>query len=278
MAEFANFMNTLEGKSKHTINTYTVQYKKLRAILQQDIADVSQKKVLDVISQQKNPNQQQALINIAVLVRRLNNQRTDTLIEKREANKKAVVKQVKKVNEELILPSLDDLEGYVDYLYANNQYTDYIINYLLLEYQVRNKDLNFTITTRKRDMTNEDKNYIWLNLRHKKAVFVRRDYKTVATYGEKSHTITNAQFLTALKRVFACQKNKEDCGIFIPNENQVGYYIQKATYKGIGEGAYLKIILNAHKKAGNIQKLQEISDNRGTDLNTLLSNYDIDLK
>ena len=278
MAEFKSFMDTLEGKSKHTKDTYRIQYNKLRKMVDVDIADVSQKKLIQIISQQTNPNQQQSSINIAVLVRRMNKLPTNELEAKREENKKEVAKQVKRVNESLVLPTLNDLEEYLEYLYANNQWTDYIINYLLLEYQVRNKDLNFTITTRKKDMTDKNKNYMWLDVRQKKALYVRRDYKTEKTYGEKQHVITDKEFIVALKRVLSCQKHNEDCGVFIPNENQVGYYIQKATYKGIGEGAYLKILINAHKNGGNIQKLREISHNRGSDLNTLLSNYDIDLK
>lgn len=278
MAEFKNFMDTLDGKSEHTKRAYKTQYTKLRNLLEHDVADVSQKKAIDIISEQNNPNAQQALINIAVLVRRMNKLPTKDLEAKREANKKEVVKQVKQVNETLVLPTLNDLEEYLEYLYANNQWTDYIINYLLLEYQVRNKDVNFTITTRKKDMTDKNKNYMWLDVRHKKAVYVRRDYKTEKTYGEKRHIISDKEFIVSLKRVLACQKHNEECGVFIPNENQIGYHIKKATYKGIGEGAYLKIVINAYKNGGNIQKLKEISDNRGTDLNTLLSNYNVDLK
>lgn len=278
MAEFKNFMDTLDGKSEHTKRAYKTQYTKLRNLLEHDVADVSQKKAIDIISELNNPNAQQALINIAVLVRRMNKLPTKDLEAKREANKKEVVKQVKQVNETLVLPTLNDLEEYLEYLYANNQWTDYIINYLLLEYQVRNKDVNFTITTRKKDMTDKNKNYMWLDVRHKKAVYVRRDYKTEKTYGEKRHIISDKEFIVSLKRVLACQKHNEECGVFIPNENQIGYHIKKATYKGIGEGAYLKIVINAYKNGGNIQKLKEISDNRGTDLNTLLSNYNVDLK
>jgi hypothetical protein len=278
MAEFKKFMDTLDEKSEYTKKTYKIQYNKLRKMLENDIADVSQKKLIEIISQQSNPNQQQSSINIAVLVRRLNKLPTKELEAKREANKKEVVKQVKKVNENLVLPTLNDLEEYLDYLYANNQWTDYIINYLLLEYQVRNKDVNFKIVTRKKDMTDKNTNYIWLDVKQKKALYVRRDYKTEKTYGEKQHLITDKEFIVALKRVLACQKHNEDCGVFIPNENQVGYYIMRSSYKGIGEGAYLKILINAYKNRGNIQKLKEISDNRGTDLNTLLSNYNIDLK
>lgn len=213
-----------------------------------------------------------------MLVRRLNNLKTDELIKQRDKNKKGIEDRTKELNANHNLPSLNDLKEYVDYLHQNGKWTDYIINYLLLELQVRNKDVNFKIVTRKKDMTDQNKNYIWLDVRHKKAVYVRRDYKTSKTYGEKTHTITDKDFLTALKRVLACQKHDEECGVFIKNEDHVGYYVQRSTYKNIGEGAYLKIIINAHRNDGNTQKLTEIAANRGTDTSTLLEYYDISKK
>ena len=60
---------------------------------------------------------------------------------------------------------------------------------------------------------------------------------------------------------------------FIPNPNQVGYYVKQATLLGIGEGAVNKIIVNHFRN--NIDKLKEISDNRGTSITTLIQSYDI---
>ena len=78
----------------------------------------------------------------------------------------------------------------------------------------------------------------------------------------------------------ACQKHDEDCGVIIGNEEEdkLGYWVAKATFKGIGEGAYLKVLINAYHNGGNLQKLREISSSRGTNIETLLSNYNIDLK
>jgi hypothetical protein len=275
MSEFESFMTSLADKSQATKNAYRIQYNKLKKLLEHDVADVSQKKVLQIVDEQGNPHQKQSLINIAILVRRLNNLKTDELIKQRDKNKKGIEDRTKEVNASLDLPSLNELEEYVDYLFEKGKWTDYIINYLLLELQVRNKDVNFKIVTRKKDMTDANKNYIWLDVRQKKAVYVRRDYKTSKTYGEKRHTITDKKFITALKRVLACQKHDEECGVFIKNEDHVGYYVQKSTYKNIGEGAYLKIIINAHRNGGNTQKLTEIADNRGTDTSTLLQSYDV---
>ena len=139
---------------------------------------------------------------------------------------------------------------------------------------MRNKDLVFKIVTRKKDMVDKTKNYIWLDVRHKKALYVRNDYKTSGTYGEKRNTITDTRFIVALKRVLACQRHHEDCGVIIKNPDHVGYYVQKSSYKNVGEGAYLKIAIDAHRSHGDTQKLLEIAQNRGTDVHTLLASYD----
>ena len=280
MAELTNFLKTLDDKSDATKKTYKTQYVKLRHLLGNDIASVSQKKAIEIIKQQENPNSQQALINIAVLIRKMNKLPIKDLVSLREANKEKVVKQVKEVNQTINLPTLNDLEEYTESLYANNKFTDFIINYLLLNYYVRNKDLIFTLVARKKDMIAKDLNYMWLDVKGKKAVYVRNSYKTVGTYGTKTQVIKDTEFLTALKRVYACQKRDESCGVIIGNENDdnLGYWVAKSTYKGIGEGAYLKVIINAYRNGNDFQKLREISSSRGTNLDTLLSNYSIDLK
>ena len=56
----------------------------------------------------------------------------------------------------------------------------------------------------------------------------------------------------------------------------MGYYIQKATLDNLGEGTYVKIIINHFRN--NLDKLNEISDNRGTSLKILKESYDIDTK
>ena len=77
-----------------------------------------------------------------------------------------------------------------------------------------------------------------------------------------------------MKRILAHQRYNEAKGVFIPTLSQVGYYIKKATYNEIGEGAYMKIVVN--KFRDNLDKIKEISENRGTDINTILTNYDIE--
>ncbi len=277
MDEEEALMESLVDKSSATRKTYKAQYKKLHKLIGNDIASVSQKNAIQAIKEEvNNPNSQQALINIAIIVRKIRNLPVHQLEAERESNKEMINIQIKENNKNLDLPSLVQLEDYTQSLYQQNNWTDYIINFLLLNYYVRNKDLNFTIVARKKDMVSKDKNYMWLDARGKKAVYVRNSYKTSSTYGSKSHTITDEQFFTALKNVFNCQKRDDICGVIIGNEGEdnLGYWVSKATYNNLGEGNYVKIIINAYKN--DLQKLKEISTSRGTNLETIISNYDVE--
>ena len=274
--KFLNHPDVL-SKSINTQKSYRVQYQKLYNLLGKNIADTSEKKIIEVIMELDNNNQRQALINIGIVIKgRINNNSTKKLEELRETLKGKLKDDVKAKNVILkdTLPTYKTLINYLEYLYDENEFVDYIINYLLINYQVRNKDLLFDIVSKKKDANDPEKNYMWLS--PKKAVFIRRDYKTATTYGEKKNTITDPEFLLALKRVYACRIRDEKCGVFFPNPDRLGFYIQKATYDNLGEGKYMKIIVNHFRN--DFDKLQEISENRGTDIKTIASNYDIDMK
>jgi len=271
-AQLTTYLNgispvTKKPYSDNTKKSYFRFYDKLRSCLGKDIVDSSQDKIVTCSNDETSTNSKQGILNIGLIIRNINKMKTDKIVDARDKNKGKIIEDVKEKNTHLDLPSYADLEDFVEYLWDNNKWTDYIINYLLLNFQVRNQDVNFTIVKRKKDATNPDLNYIWLA--PKKAVYFRRNYKTSGTYGDKKNTITDTKFLTALRRI----KARGD--VFIPNDDQVGYYVKKSTFKEIGEGAYMKIIVNHFR--GNLQKLREIAQNRGTKLETITTNYDIDL-
>ena len=274
MAELERLLKSVEGKSENTIKSYKLQYKKLSNLLDKDVGEASQDKIIEVVKEHENNNGKQALLNIAILVRRLDGKSVVELEKMREKLKGAIKTDIQKKNVNLSnsLPSYQDIVDYTESLYDKSDWTNYIINYLLLNYNVRNKDLLFDIVRRKK-YTKEDKtkNYIWLSDTF--VEYIRNDYKTAAIYGQNIIRIKDKKFITAIRRVFACQKHDEDCGVFIPNENQLGYYLKKATLGGIGEAAYNKIIINHFRT--DIDKLKQISKSRGTSISTLLDFYDI---
>ena len=274
MAEYNKFMKSIENKSTATQKQYRIQYNKLYKLLDKPIAEASEKKILETVIEQENMNNQQAILNIGFLVRKAEGLSVKKLEEYRENLKLKINEQIKKKNVELkeTLPSYDDLILYTEMLWENSEWTDYIINYLLIYYQVRNEDLDFSIVKRKKDANDTTKNYMWLQ--SGKVTYIRNRYKTDKTYGKKVNVITNKQFITAIRRVLGCQASELKCGVFIPNRSAIAYYIIKATYKQLGEGKYVKIIINHFRK--NLDKLKEISENRGTSLNEILHSYDIE--
>ena len=286
MAEYEKFMNSIKEKSDATKKQYRIQYNKLFKLTEKPIAETSEKKIIEILNEIDNKNNSQALLNIALLIRKGEGLSVTQLEKKRKQDKDKLIESVKEKNVELRenLPTYNEIVEYMDYLYDKGEWTDYIINYLLINFQVRNQDLDFTIVSRKKDATDPKTNYMWLQNTKGKATFIRNVYKTATIkapdgehgYGQKVNNITDKRFIVALRRVLGCQKSGLDCGVFIPTKSAIAYHLQKATYKQIGEGKYFKIIVNHFRN--NIDKLKEISENRGTDLKTILNFYDIEKK
>jgi len=287
MAELTEFKEFIKDKSANTIKSYIQQYNKLKKIvdkeMEQDIEiqNISEKNILEFVSDESNLNSQQALLNIAIMIRKMKKSPTTKLEKQRDENKEKLKGFVKEKNEKLKsdgLPSYQDLLDYLAFLYDSERWTDYIINYLLIYFHTRNEDVNFELVPFKRDTKeNKDINYLWYSKRAKKATLYRRNYKTAGKYGMKTNTITDPKFLNAIKQIFECRKKGiEGCDVFIPNKENVGYYVKKSTLDNLGEGLYNKIVLNHFRN--NLDKLTEISKSRGTSLDTLYENYDIDKK
>jgi hypothetical protein len=287
MAEYDKFMNSIKEKSESTKKQYRIQYNKLFKLIGKPIAETSEKKIIEILDEIDNKNNSQALLNIAFLIRKGEGLSVAQLEKRRKQDKNKLIESVKEKNVELRenLPSYNDIVEYMNYLYDKGEWTDYIINYLLINLQVRNQDLDFTIVSRKKDASDNNKNYMWLQNTKGKATFIRNVYKTANInasdgtnhgYGQKVNNITEKKFIVALRRVLGCQKSGLDCGTFIPTKSAIAYHIIKSTYKQIGEGKYFKIIVNHFRN--DLDKLKEISENRGTDLKTVLQSYDIEKK
>jgi len=282
--EFDDFRASYSTKSKITQGVYDSMYRKLRALLQdEDIASVSQKRVIEVAESVDNRNTQQALINIAYLIRKKAGMAIMELETFRKKNQKLLEDKIFEANDNLIkkLPSYDTLVDYTNDLLKAKKYIQYVINYLLLYYQVRNADLVFDFVLLKKDTKDDTKNYMWYNARMKRVHYIRNVYKTAKIvkpdgtttgYGQKINIIDDPVFVKVL-RILAKEQRKADKPIvFIPNSDN--YHIKKATYEGLGEGNIFKIVVNKFRTDPNM--LKQISNNRGTDINTILTSYDIE--
>jgi len=186
--------------------------------------------------------------------------------KKRIELKKNICFDMKVANKELAehLPPISEFDNYIDFLYDNGKWQEYVINYLLRHAYVRNQDLVLQIVRNKKDMSEEGTNYLWIG--KNKVVYVRRDYKTFQTYGEKTNEFKDMKFRNA------CMKIK---GSLIPNPDNPGYYVKHLSFKQLGEGALMKMIVNHYRLNGDLHKIKEISKSRGTSLDVLADNYNV---
>jgi hypothetical protein len=285
-SELDKFKKNILSKSKVTQGVYISNYKKLRELLQdEDIASCSQKRVIDVVKDVDNRNSQQALINVAFLIRRYEEMGIMELDAYRKKNEILIRERKFETNEALAekLPAYDTLVDYVDSLLKAKKYIEYIINYLLLYYQVRNADLIFDFVVLKKDTKDKNKNYLWLNSRMKRVHYIRNVYKTAKIiksngkdggYGQKAITITDPVFLGVMKLLAAEQKKENKPIVFFPVTDNIGYYIKKMTFEGLGETLIFKAVVNHFRE--NVNMLKQIGYNRGTTLDVVLNSYDVE--
>ena len=281
--ELEKFRATFANKSQITKNVYNSAYKKLRELLQdEDIASVSQRRVIEVIEPIDNRNSQQSLLNIAYLIRKNEGMGINELETFRKKNQVLLKDKVYESNSNLIdsLPTYASLLDFIDRLLKDQKYIQYVINYLLLHCQVRNADLVFDFVFLKKDTKNTNKNYLWYSARTKTVHYIRNVYKTAkivksdgttSGYGQKVIKINDPQFIDVIKLL--AKEHKNERILFIPNPETVGYYVKKMTYENLGETLYFKIVVNHYRADANM--LKQISYNRGTDINTILESYDI---
>jgi hypothetical protein len=276
--ELENYITSMEGKAKNTIRTYVSNYNRLRKHFDKDITDIPNMELIEHISAQESSNTKNGFITVAIQVKRMNDRDITDLTDYRETLKISLVTEIKKKNAALqeVLPDYSNLVEYTERLFDTGDHINYVINYLLLNYNVRNLDLDFKITTKMNDATDENTNY--MVIMPNKVMYIRNRYKTKETYGSKTHKITDEKFTFAIKKIYQMIKksdSEEYINPIIPNPSTISYRVQSATYKSLGEGAYAKICINHFRD--DVDALQRISENRGSSLARLLVDYDIQL-
>jgi len=248
------------------------------------ILPMSQDRIIKFIHQESIPPQSQnGLLSVVLTIRNNNGLKNDKLIKFRDTtlyNDKVADKRIKNVKLKDELPEMDDLEKYTRSLYNKQDYVGYIINFLMLRFGLRNKDLNLVITN------NQDVTYVgdktkvnYLYVTKKYITYIRNDYKTFSTYGKQKHKIEKSLFTRAVKAVIGDEYEKPLLQLAdgdTISEESLAKVIQRKTYNELGEGKYFKIQIQDLKKQGNIKRIRELSKSRGTDLETVFQEYDID--
>jgi len=271
--EREKFLNHISDKSPATIKTYTQQYNKIvEKELGKEVSKTPFKEIKDLLLSQKTTNTMQQRLNIFLLVAKMNEdvELETKLKDIRTKNAEKINEENKEKNKELAqnLPKYSELIEYTEDLFNKKNWIGYVINRLLLDYNVRNEDIDLIITRNKNEINNED-NFILVSPRA--ITYIRNKYKTAQTYKKKTHDIKDAKLRKAIRNIL--DMNETDTYTLLKGKD-IGYFVMKYTKDKLGEGNYFKIAVN--ENLGDLQKLGEMSANRGTSIDTIKEFYDLE--
>ena len=277
--------STLTDKTKAN---YTNAYARLRPLLTGDINAVNEEEIINAIDTAEEEKKGEmkpltqsvklTLLNVAIVIRQVYNKSIGDLERYRVSGKKELLTANVLKNEGLKeeLPSLKDLTAYTNALFENGEWRKYLVNYLLLTFNVRNMDLDLQIVKSNKVVNNKDN---WIVLHKGSADYLRYVYKTADTYDCKANTITSKNALEAIKNILG-----DSDSVYLlakadgerQKDNALNKAVSRMTIKtekykdGIGQANMLKVIL-ADKT--DMKTFDKVSVNRGTSLKELNENY-----
>ena len=257
MNSFLTYMN-LQGLSEKTIAEHSRGLSKFSKIG----GDLkwSENEIIDFIKENYNEGSERKIISSTISKYRHYKGKPNDIVRDflRQANAEASLLQRQK-NDKLkeTLPSVDFnklLNGY----YRDKQYKNFVILYLLMNYNTRNKDLVVKVVNDESDI-NPNENFLFI--RDKDVIYIRNDYKTKNRYGSKRDVIKSKKLFNAVKEVDSLLENNNNL------DRQV-----KAVTKGINQSTMFKMLVAQNN---NLKSIAKASKNRGTNMNTIASSYDI---
>jgi len=220
----------------------------------------SENEIVDFIKENYNEGSERKIISSTISKYRHYKGKPNDLIRDflRQANAEASLLQRQK-NDKLkeTLPSVDFnklLNGY----YRDKQYKNFVILYLLMNYNTRNKDLVVKVVNDESDI-NPNENFLFI--RDKDVIYIRNDYKTKNRYGSKRDVIKSRKLFNAVKEVDS----------LLENNNNLDRQVKKVT-NGINQSTMFKMLVASNN---NLKGIQKASKNRGTNMETIAKSYDI---
>ncbi len=219
-----------------------------------------------------NPNTKSLYLNMIILVRRDNDLETDKLIKFRNDLRNEIIK----LRKENLSDSKNELPSYENIIQKLNELNGirYILNYLLITYGLRNKDLNLLYVNKLPD-NQKDENYLLHNNNNIKLII--NEYKNDKSIGSKSIEIKDKKFKEELNKM----KIKDNTYI-LPKKNgdklKLNSFNDKVislTIDGLGETKIFKILVKYLLDTKNFNKLELLVNSRGTSLSTIMKSYNV---
>jgi hypothetical protein len=220
------------------------------------------KRINGYIATLEKTSQKLDVLNIVITIRNELGMNSDKIKEIRDTFRKKRVEDNVEVMKELKdkLMSLSEYDDRLKTMYDKKEYANYIVNYLFRHFGVRNKDVNVSIVKLKKNIS--DSNYLWV--RPKSVIYLRKDYKTKTSYGEKRYEITDKQFRTAVRKL--------DTG-FILKSGLLTNSLKKVIIAK--ESDVFKMLIDDAYSRSDWDEIKRLSESRGTNIQTIKENYHI---
>ena len=209
------------------------------------------------------------LLNLVIVLRTIQELPTDKLKQYRtELSKERLNNQVSKMSDlKDKLMSLPEFQKELMKAYEDGEWAKFIVNYLMMSYGTRNMDVDVNIVKSKKDATDDKQNYLILS--KDKVIWIRNKYKTVKTFGQQTHEITDPEFVRAVK--------KHGVGRLF-TEGQLSNSIRKLLIDKMNEARIFKMLIDDAYDKKDTKRINELSKSRGTSISTIKSFYNINME
>ena len=290
MNEMERILEKKKSLAPNSVKTYTQAYKKLVDVLGTDtVSDLDNREIIDELDKLENYGTINLLLTIVMMIKFDNDKETDDIKKHRDVIREEMRESRWKKKEEKqdSLPSINSLTKYLNRLYAKNEYQSFIINHLLVNFNVRNLDLDLIVTDDMRTYHSHgklgDENVLFVG-KNNSVYFYRNNYKTSKTYGPKSIRLSSVKLANSIRGYIKEQNPVKDDDIYLLStkngvrigRDSLSHYITKFTLDGLTESDIMKIIVTEKIKAiEDYPKLEQISSNRGTAVTTIIEEYSL---
>ena len=220
-----------------------------------------------------NPNTLALYLNMIILIRKYKNEEIEKLIKFRNTLSESIKKE-RKNNLDILddsLPTYDKIKNELNNLSG----IQYLINYMMINHGLRNKDLNLKFV--KSIPEESDENMI--KIKGKSAILNINSYKTEKSHGEKDIKVSDLKFLEELKKMklddgdyLLSMKN----GDKIKNITTFNDKIKKLTIGNLGQNKIVKVVIKYLLNNKQFDKLEKIGKDRGTSMSVLLTSYNLE--
>ena len=209
------------------------------------------------------------LLNLVIVLRTIEDMPTIKLKDYRgELSKERMTNQVGKMADlKDKLMSVPDYREQLLKAFESGEWKKFIVGYLMLTYGTRNLDTDAIIVKSKKEATDDKTNYLILS--KSKVVWIRNHYKTARTFGQQTQTITDPEFIKAVK-------SHKEGRLF--DEGKMANQLKKILIGGMNEAKVFKALIDEAYDNKDTERINELSKSRGTSIATIKGFYHVNVE